>query len=421
MLEDRYGNKLSTASQPARDAYVDGVDRFLESQHGAEAAFRRAVAEDEAFAVAHVGVARSRLTMNDRPEAAAAISLARDASKNSSPREAAHVEAIGQLVDGNGPTAYKLIRAHVVDHPRDVMIAQTCTSVFGLIGFSGRAGREAEQLAYTTQLAPAYGDDWWFLGMHAFAQGEIGQLESARETIERSLKANPRSAQSAHVSAHIHYEAGENDTGFRYLKDWWKDYDPGGALHGHISWHIALWLLGRGESDEAWQIIDDHCKPGGSVGPPLNILSDTVAFLQRASLAGIDVPQARWREISDYAANLFPNAGIAFGDVHAALAHCMAGNDAAFNQLTEKAVGPAAEIVKPIWRAFHAFADRDWDGVESHLAQAMAGHERIGGSRAQRDLLEFTLVYALRQQGKDTQAERMIAMRRPRQGELVAG
>ena len=29
MLQDGYGNKLSTVSQSARDHYIDGVERFL--------------------------------------------------------------------------------------------------------------------------------------------------------------------------------------------------------------------------------------------------------------------------------------------------------------------------------------------------------------------------------------------------------
>ena len=50
----------------------------------------------------------------------------------------------------------------------------------------------------------------------------------------------------------------------------------------------------------------------------------------------------------------------------------------------------------------------------------MAGHERLGGSNAQRDLLEFTLAEAIRKQGRAAEADRLIAMRRPRQQELAA-
>ncbi len=419
MLEDGYGNNLNTVSQSARDYYIDGVEKFLAAQQGAEAAFRESTEADENLAVSHVGVARCRLLMGDRNGAAAAIASARATASSLSSREAAHVEAIGRLVDGDSPGAYKAIRAHVTKHPRDVMIAQTCTSVFGLIGFSGREGREAEQLVYTSLLAPAYGDDWWFLGMHAFAKAEVGQLDSARELIEKALESNPRSAHNAHVSAHIYYEAGDNKTGYHFLKNWWNGYNKGGAIHGHISWHLALWTMAAGNTEAAWQIVDEHCKPGGSEGPPLNILTDTVSFLHRASLAGIEVPSTRWQEISEYAASSFPTSGMAFADIHSALAHCMAGNIDAYETLTKEAIGPAAEVVSSVWAGFSAFASEIWDDAEQHLGAAMSAHERLGGSCAQRDLLEFSLAYAMRQQGRNKDAERIIAMRRPRQSELA--
>ena len=44
---------------------------------------------------------------------------------------------------------------HVTANPRDAMIAQTSTGIFGLIGFSGLPGREAEMLAFTSALQHA--------------------------------------------------------------------------------------------------------------------------------------------------------------------------------------------------------------------------------------------------------------------------
>ena len=419
MLKDRYGNSLTTESDAARDAYIDGVDKFLSGNAGSEEAFRRAVEADPNLAVAHVGIARYRILMADRPGAAAAIQDARNATGQSE-REVSHTEAFGRLIDGDGPGGYKAIRAHVVEYPRDVMIAQTCTSVFGLIGFSGREGREAEQLAYTTYIAPDYGDDWWFLGQHAFAQAEVGQLELARENIERALEAYPRNGHNAHINAHIFYEEGNNDAGFDYLREWYVDYDDNAYLHCHISWHVALWTAAAGDMDTAWRLMEEGCSPENSKGPGLNILTDTVSFLHRAQLSGIDVPAERWKRISDFAAETFPRAGLAFADVHSGLAHAMAGNAEAFAALTKEAKGPAAEIVAPTWAGFKAFAEGDWAAAERELGPAMAGHERLGGSNAQRDLLEFTLAEAIRKQGRAAEADRLIAMRRPRQQELAA-
>ena len=58
----------------------------------------------------------------------------------------------------------------------------------GLIGFSGREGREAELLALLEPLVSVYGEDWWFTSAHAFAQVEAGEIAAAERTIERSLR-----------------------------------------------------------------------------------------------------------------------------------------------------------------------------------------------------------------------------------------
>jgi hypothetical protein len=44
LLEDRYGNRLSTGSSAARDAYVAGVDKLLSAGSAIDQAFRDAIA-----------------------------------------------------------------------------------------------------------------------------------------------------------------------------------------------------------------------------------------------------------------------------------------------------------------------------------------------------------------------------------------
>ena len=114
MLKDNYGNKLGTGSQSARDFYIDGVEGFLSARPGTEDAFRDAAQADETFALAHVGIARCRLLMGDGVGAKEAMALARTGLPGLSEREAAHVDAIGRIVDGDGPGAYKAIRTHVM-------------------------------------------------------------------------------------------------------------------------------------------------------------------------------------------------------------------------------------------------------------------------------------------------------------------
>ena len=161
MRQDQYDQPISTTSEAAQDAYINGITRFLAADAGIDTTFRRAIEADDSFALPHLGLARFYQMRGRGADVAAPLARARALVADATPREQAQVNALGLLMEGKGPQAYAAIRAHLAEYPRDVMIAQTCMGVFGMIGFSGRRGREAEQLAFTSTLVPHLGDDWW--------------------------------------------------------------------------------------------------------------------------------------------------------------------------------------------------------------------------------------------------------------------
>lgn len=413
MREDRYGNPLTTQSDTARDAYVRGIDLLLGGDAGVEDAFEAAIAADDGFAMAHLALARAKQGLGKGAEVKAPLEQARALASGATAQEAGAIDALGLMLEGKGALAYPKIRAHVVDYPRDALLAQTCMGVFGLIGFSGQAGREAEQLAYARALAPHYGDDWWFLCQLAFAELEVGQLDIARRNIDRSQELRPGAAHGVHVKSHLLYECGETDEGIGLLTGYHADLDRTAQMHCHLSWHLGLWSLETGNLDRMWAIIDQDISPDVSRSPPMNILTDTAALLARAELRGVSVPEDYWHRISRYASERFPDTGIAFADVHAAMAHAMAGRGEALHGIVSDATGPAAEVVRDLAEGFGAFAGGDWAGAVAAFAPAMSRHERIGGSRAQRDLLEMAMTAALLRQGQGDEARRFLATRRP--------
>jgi len=413
MLTDRYGNGLTTTSSEARDAYVAAVDLLLSANPGAEQQFRRAIAADPGLAVAHAGLGRALQIEARAADARAAMAPAVALTADLSARERGHVETLGLLINGRSAEALAAARQHLDDYPRDAMVLAPCTSVFGLIGFSGRAGREQELLALMDSLATAYGEeDWWFLCMHAFAQVECGQIAAALAKIERSLARHPRNAHAAHIRAHVYYESGEREPGLAYLMEWWSTYPKQSQLHCHLAWHIALWELELGRAARAWDIYHAHLKPGASWGPPINTLSDSASFLFRAELLGEARKSALWRELSAYAAQTFPSPGVTFADVHGALAHALAGDSDALQRLEAEARGPAADMVRCLARAFGALTSGAWADAAASLASIVATHERIGGSRAQRDLIEYALAVSLLRAGRIGEARSYLEQRR---------
>jgi tetratricopeptide (TPR) repeat protein len=418
MLKDRYGLSLSTASSEARDAYVAGVDCLLAANAGVEGHFSRAMEADPSFALPQIGLARARFLKADVPAAREASARARLLAEAATPRERSAVNAIALAIEGKVPDSLDATRAHVAEHPRDALALSPATGVFGLIGFSGRQEREAELYELLQPLAPHYGEDWWFDSMLAFAACESGRLDEAWRLIERSMAAYPRSAHGAHVKAHVLYEMGEAKSGLDYLDAWMPGYAKEGLMHCHLSWHVALFALTVGERERAWQAYRAGTHPGGSWGPPLNTVSDAASFLWRAQLLGEAAPPELWREARDYALKAFPKAGVPFADVHSAVSCAASGDFSALQQLVGEmnerlAAGKLAPggVVPALAEGFGAYAGKDWNAAIRFFEQALPDTVRIGGSRAQRDLVLGTLAEAYRKAGREDDARKLLARR----------
>ena len=101
----------------------------------------------------------------------------------------------------------------------------------------------------------------------------------------------------------------------------------------------------------------------------------------------------------DFANGAFPRAGTAFSDMHIALAQAVAGNEAALearvrqmDELARNGRYPSGPCVPAVSHAFTAFERRDFAAAIDALEPIAGELERIGGSRTQLDLVEFTLL-----------------------------
>lgn len=400
---DRYGNSLTTSSEAAFDAYCEGVDLFLAAQAGGIELMIKATELDPRFAVAHADVARA-LQISAQPVAAKeamgkAQALLPELAGADQAQELSHVLVMQDLLAGQGDAAFAKIRGHIKSWPRDVLVVQPCCGVFGLIGFSGRVGREQENTDFMAALQPHYEGDWWFDSQYAFALCEIGELAAAETLNELAFAANPANANAVHHRAHIHYEAGEFVAGHRALTDWRAAYDPASILHCHLAWHDALWSLAKADYATLWSTVRSCVLPEVASAPPINVMTDLVSVLLRAELAGAPVDQALWQSVSDYALESFPRPGMSFADAHSAIAYASVGADEALAPLLTEPRGFAGDLVAAIGQAFLAFRQADWPAFTRLLEPAMTAHERLGGSRAQRDLLELSYQFGLAKQG----------------------
>ena len=419
MLSDPYGLPLTTASDAARDAHARGLDRVLTQYDGIVEAFEEAIAADPGFALAHVGRAQGLLLRGETAAAAEALATAESLAGGVTAREASQIAFYRTLMTRPIEAAIAALEAHVEAWPRDAMVLNTNANPNGLLGSSGQVGQKARLAAMMDRLAPHYGEDWWFASAHAMALNETGQHAAARSRIEVSFARRPDSAWVAHSRAHLCYEQGEGDAARAFLREWLRAYPRGGVLHGHLHWHLALGELEAGETEAALALYRAAFSLEGGSGTARQKLQDASSFLWRWELAGQPRDDAAWMALRDFARAHFPRPGIAFADLHVMLAEAVAGDAAALESriaqmaaLAEAGRYPSGPVIPAVSRAFLAYGRRDFASVIETLEPLLPQSERIGGSRAQTDLVEFTLLRACAEAGRAEDARRILEARR---------
>lgn len=400
MLTDRYGLELATSSREAHDLYRDAVDRMLATETGAQDRLTAAVEADPLFALPHAALARHHQSAGQTALAREHASRATELARGTTVREQQHTEIARRLVNGDSAGGFALIVEHIAEFPLDALALAPATGVFGLIGFSGRSDRESEQIALLRPLAAHYGDDWWFQTAYAFALLETGEWEHGRRLAERALAQRPGSPHGAHTLAHALYEAGDDATATEFLEHWLPTSDRGNLLHCHLWWHYSLLLMGSGHHHDAWQAFSENCLPGTTDSPAINVFTDAASFLWRSELAGAERSTATWQLVRDFLEAEFAQPMV-FIDAHAGLPYIALGDAEGLQRVTAQLAElgetgrlPAGTTAVAITRAFDAFAAQRWTKAIDLLEPVLGEVVRIGGSRAQRDIVSNTLLAA---------------------------
>jgi tetratricopeptide (TPR) repeat protein len=420
MLTDRYGQVLTTEFEAARDAYVRALDLTLTMYPGSISLYEQALSIDPRFALAHAGKARAFQLKGDIPSARAAIADAQSLAGSLHDRERDHIAILSLLVDGQPPSALDAVRRHVETWPLDAMIVSTAANQNGLIGTSSLAGRTRALMDFLASLAPHYGSDWWFNGHYAMALAECGFQTQAIPLIERSMADQPRNAMAAHAQAHVYYETGQADAATRFLEDWLAAYPRDGGMYGHLHWHLALVLLQQGDVESGFRLFADAFGADDYPGLAMVKVLDSASFLWRAELAGYPRDLERWRAVHEFAYRLFPNPGMAFVDWHVALIDAVIGpsasaetRTASIEALVHQNRYAAGATVTGVAHAFAAFERGDYPQAIAAIEPIYEERERICGSQAQLDLVEFTLLTAYLRTGDLENAQRLLRNRRP--------
>ncbi|MBV9555301.1 MAG: hypothetical protein JO032_21175, partial [Alphaproteobacteria bacterium] len=122
----------------------------------------------------------------------------------------------------------------------------------------------------------------------------------------------------------------------------------------------------------------------------------------------------------DYAQGALPRPGSGLADLHVILIQAVLRDDAGLaartgqqERLARQGRYPSRDYLPVLARGFAAFERGDFAAAIDALGPLAGQNERIGGSRAQHDLIEFTLLKAYLAANRSVEAHRLLAARRP--------
>jgi hypothetical protein len=413
---DTLGLPLTGASETAAELYRRAVDGY--HRYGGEPIplLREAIADSPGFVMPHVLMAYMTLIgSNPRVRGMGLRSVEALAALPANDREAGHVAAVRALAAGEIRRAGRILEDVSIDAPRDVLALQAGQQADFL---TGDARMLRDRIA---RARPAWTADMpnfhAILGMHAFGLEETGHYARAEAAGREAIALEPRNGWAQHAVAHVMEMQDRRGEGVAWNLTESPAWSEDSFFKIHIWWHTALFHLGLGQVHEALAIYDGPIRGEGST--LAYDLVDAAALLWRLHLAGADVGE-RWGELADaYAAQ--PHGAYAFDDVHAMMAFVGAGREAEAEDLLG-ALAVAArgagdnglmsrEVGLPVAQAIRAFGRGDAVTAIERLRAVRNGAGRFGGSHAQRDVLDLTLIAAARAAG-ETSLERALAAER---------
>ena len=425
MVKNRSGLTVTTASPAAAAAYQEGLDLVLSQNYGPEQKIRAAIALDDGFAMAHAVLAYILHLQMDVPAARRAAETALTLSAGISREERQSARIMHCFTHGKGVEAIALINEHLDDFPTDTLAMRVAQRLYMLGCFgAGVPDFPHHLMAMMQKAAPANGDEWAFLGQYAFAHHETGQPAKAMTLATRSLDGNPQNAVACHSVTHSYFEQGDAATGGQWLGEWLDGFDRRAAYNVHLSWHLALFELAQGRYGPALELYETHIRPGVQARNLAN-LADAASLLWRLQVYSDAPPGKPWDEVRDMALPAADGPGAAFRDCHAALAFAGAGDAEATRKLVARLTAQghqgddlSREMTLPIAQGAAAFAAGDYAAAADLMGPTYPMLARIGGSHAQREVFEDTLLETYIRAGRYDDARAMLDERLSRRASV---
>lgn len=424
--QDPQGIVYPTATPRDMEIYDRLIRQMSFFQAPVVETLEEAIAANPAFAMPYVARAYLMLYMTE-PGYNAIAAQTMDALRAAVPLSAlseverTHIAAIDAWVGGDLRRAAAILDRLGLDHPREIMALRVGHEIDFFAGNTRNLrDRVARQIGAWGDDDPHYGI---VLGALAFGLEENGQYDAAEATGLQALVLNPQDAWAIHAVAHAQEMRGQTGQGIRFLSDRQADWGPGNLFAPHNWWHLALFQLDGGDPSAALATYDRGILPPDQMRAAMP-LTDAAALLWRMHVDGLDVSDRARPLSADWKGLLTGPPLYPFNDMHAVMAHVAAGDQPAAEAVVARIAawlergddGSAAwamshRVGLPVCRAIADFgAGRYADCARALFGLRAIAHE-FGGSHAQRDVLDRTLLAAALRGGDGAMARALASER----------
>jgi hypothetical protein len=331
-------------------------------------------------------------------------------------RERGHLEAIRRLLDGRWRAAGRVLEDVSAAYPRDPLALQAGHQIDFFTGDARMLrDRIARVLPAWSESAPGYHA---LLGMYAFGLEECGSYARAERYGRECVDRERRDTWGWHAVAHVMEMQNRTADGIAWMSSDTDAWSRESFFAVHNWWHLALFHLDRAEIDTVLRLFDRQIH--GARSTVVLDMIDAAALLWRLDLRGVDVG-ARWETVADGWATVAGAGNYAFNDWHAMMAFVGSqrpkAQQAVIESLTAAAAGDgdtaafAREIGLDAARAIQAFGEERFADAVRLLRPLRSTAHRFGGSHAQRDLIDLTLIEAALRAGEQPLALALTAER----------
>ncbi len=379
------------------------------------------------FALAHAFQGISYLTLGRREliqNAETALANAKNAAAaaGSTKRESKYIQALELWLEGHPSQAAVIMDEILAATPGDAMALKLGHAIRFILGDAHGMRRSIEAVL------GAYGSDHpgtgYVLGCHAFAAEETGDYALAEAQGRKGLEIASDDAWGLHAVAHVFDMTGQPMAGAGWLGGQAEKWAHCNNFGFHVWWHLALFLLAIGATDEVLDLYDQKFRAEKT--DDYRDISNAASMLVRLEIEGVPVGD-RWEELANICETRTKDACVVFADLHYIMPLARLGRTEAADKLLETMRDMAARTAcdmgtvagtsgVPAAKGILSYYQGNYRDAYQQLVAARPTIQNVGGSHAQRDVFERLTVDAASRAGLLGEAKRLLEDRERNRG-----